>query len=529
MGCWSLELELIDELILSQRAASLGGHRSLDRIPGATLLGAAAATLYQDKDLGRRNAWTVFHSGKVRFGDGLPVSAGTGAMGWPVPLCWHHAKGESVVETGRFKAERLFNLMHTGGKLPGDDSDRQPKQLRDIYVTVFGERVRPETEFRMRTAIDPRTGRAADAQLFGFESLRAGQRFLASLEWDDDVSEEAVEKLQAFFAGRELLLGRSRSAQFGRVRCILKDTAAFLPETVEPKGAEITLWLLSDLAVCDENGAPTLTPSSVNLGLPVGEPVPEKTYTRFRAYAPYNGYQKLFGRERQIIAAGSVLTFKLSRTPTAEEWAALRKTLAGGLGLYRESGLGRCVLEPALLREVNPDFRETKTGISPSTDTPRTTARPDHPYAHWLEWIASGRDAEAERKQWAEQAAKALDQLERNARALNGLADDKPASPGKSQWGRVAEEAKSAAQSDDAYNRLHAALFDTDSGVCKPGSAQEDWHLPTQWQDSEGRERSGTFADWLHERFAERAADASVALGLLANLAQKRLTTREGR
>jgi CRISPR-associated protein Csx10 len=527
MGCWSLELELIDELILSQRAASLGGHRSLDRIPGATLLGAAAAALYQT--LGRRDAWAVFHSGKVRFGDGLPVSAGTGAIGWPVPLCWHHAKGENIVETGRFKAERLFNLMHTDGKLPGEDSDRQPKQLRDVYVTAFGERVRPDTEFRMRTAIDPRTGRAADAQLFGFESLRAGQHFLASLEWDDDVPEEAIGKLQDFFVGRDLLLGRSRSAQFGRVRCVLKDTAASLPETAEPKGAEITLWLLSDLAACDENGAPTLTPSPADLGLPAGEPVPEKTYTRFRSYAPYNGYQKLFGRERQIIAAGSVLTFKLSRTPTAEEWAALRNTLAGGLGLYRESGLGRCVLEPALLREATPGFRETEAAASSSTDIPQTTPCPDHPYARWLERIASGRDAEAERKQWTEQAAKVLDQLECNARALNGLADDKPAGPGKSQWGRVAEEAKFAAQSDDPYNRLHAALFDADSGVCKPGSAQEDWNLPTQWKDGEGRDRSGTFADWLHERFAERETDASVALGLLANLAQKRLNTREGR
>ena len=512
MGRLNLQIELVDELIFSQRSASLGGHGSLHHIPGAALLGVAAARLY--KVLTRELAWAAFHSGKLRFGDGLPVSD-NGSQGWPMPLCWHHAKGETIVKQNRLVLNRVFNLMHCPeGKLPGEDGDRQPKQLREGYVTADGQLLQPDTEFRMRTAINPGTGRAAEAQLFGFQSLAAGQRFHASVDWDKELPALVIENLKAVFDSGDLLLGRSRSAQFGRARCTLLESPLAEPALASEVGEAVSLWLLSDLAANDANGMPTLTPTAADLGLPWGNPVADKTYTRIRSYAPYNTHHQLYGRERQVIAAGSVLSFKVDAPPTASQLADWRIMVNAGLGLYRESGLGRVVLEPELLRGVNPVF----SGPIPQTpQTPRPEV-PVHPFAQWVKQTTDNQDTENERKRWAEQAVLQLVELELNARALAGLGSNDQAGPGKSQWGRVSEVAKTAAQRADSQSVLHTGLFDQDNGICKP--SDPDWGRATQLGN-----RATTFADWLHSRFAEREAeaDAALCLGLLANLAQKRL------
>ena len=512
MGRLNLQIELLDELIFSQRSASLGGHGSLDHIPGAALLGAAAARLY--KSLGREQAWLAFHSGKLRFGNGLPVSA-DGAQGWPLPLCWHQVKGEEVLAQDRLTAGRVFNLMHCeGGKLPGEDSDRQPKQLREGYVTADGQLIKPETAFRMRTAISPDTGRAADAQLFGFQSLAAGQRFRASIDWNGDVPVELIDQIKAVFGG-ELLLGRSRSAQFGRARCCVLNDDPAGPRGHETAEGFISLWLLSDLAAVDGNGMPTLTPTAEDLGLPWGKPLPDKTFTRFRSYAPYNTHHHLYGRERQVISAGSVLSFHLEAKPSAEQLEAWRQLIASGLGLYRESGLGRAVLEPELLRDIKPKFPAPLPSGEKGRKAP-PPVMPAHAFAQWLVKTTENQEADTKRKQWAEEKAKQLEYLEKSARLLAGLADKEPAGPGKSQWGRVSEAAKTAAQGNDGQATLHASLFDPDSGVCKPGDP--DWGRATQLGS-----RSTTFADWLRGCLEERPADGALCLGLLANLAQKRL------
>lgn len=61
-----LRLTLIDELVLSERSATLGGHRGLDYIPGAALLGAAAQRLYGKLATGPCLAGLPFRQGPVR-------------------------------------------------------------------------------------------------------------------------------------------------------------------------------------------------------------------------------------------------------------------------------------------------------------------------------------------------------------------------------------------------------------------------------------------------------------------------------
>src|SRR5262245_58408887 len=66
----TLVIRLVDDLILSEDAASAGSPRTLRYIPGAAMLGLAASQLYDS--LGN-DAFRVFHSGEVRFHNAYPA------------------------------------------------------------------------------------------------------------------------------------------------------------------------------------------------------------------------------------------------------------------------------------------------------------------------------------------------------------------------------------------------------------------------------------------------------------------------
>ena len=84
-----LKITTLEEVVISERAANEGSHASLDYLPGATFLGAIAARLYED--LSEQEAYQVFHSGKVRFGNALPLSQDE-QQTYPMPLCWYKNK-----------------------------------------------------------------------------------------------------------------------------------------------------------------------------------------------------------------------------------------------------------------------------------------------------------------------------------------------------------------------------------------------------------------------------------------------------
>lgn len=506
-----LSFELLDEVVISRRAASSGGQLGLDYLPGAHLLGALAAALY--RELSREDAWLLFHTGKVRFGNALPL-AGDGQPAWPLPLCWRRAAEQPPVDAhGVLVAERVLNLLHA-------DADTEPTgplpTLPEGYIALSGRFCQPRVAFRMKSTLAPDTGRLSETSAFGYESLTAGQRFHADIAYDADIPAYLAARLEDFFAARPILsFGRSRSAQYGRVACE-PGPVATPPPCLPPAGRELSLWLLSDLAACDPHGFPTLAPEAVDLGLPPADPIAHKTFIHPRSYSPYNSFHGLHGAERQVIAQGSVLSYHLRDPLDSAAWAALTDRLAHGLGLYREFGLGRCLASPALLAARHPGFAAAPA--PEARPVPAPVPPPDHPLARWLLQAAEHGSLRGGMKQWAAQAVWELEQLERNARRLNGLREDQTASPSRAHWGRVAEAARRAAAMGDGPHRLHAELFADANSICR--RHDEEWNRPTANPDGQAL----TYRDWLEQKMAERPADAPSALGLLAELAQRRLS-----
>ncbi len=463
-----LEIELLEDCVFSARAATEGGHTSLDRIPGAALLGAAAARLYAG--LGA-DAFTVFHSGRLRFGDGLPI-APSGATAWPVPMAWHHPKNAEIRDgQGCFRGDVLFNFTRRADIPERDGVKVQPKQLRQGYVTEHGEWVRPAHELRLKTAIEATTGRAAEGQLFGYDALHRGQCFRALIEADGDLDRALFERVIDALEG-EVLLGRSRSAEYGRAR-IKAEEAESPPDGLSVPDGQITLWLLSDLALADDHGQPTLQPAPEHFGLPGGRIVWDRTFLRARRYSPWNAARGGFDRERLVLMAGGVVTIQ---PPEGYDQNELTKRLARGVGLHREAGLGWIWLDPPLLMDERPQF----SALPDEKQSSSGASAPDHPLIRWLRDQGGSWKAEAEKA--AEKFVEDYFEQVRRARRFGGIRDDADFGPSRSQWGQVLTMARAYEEGE-----LFRALFEGDDAVIK--GQGEGWNI-----EIDGRQ---TLADWL--------------------------------
>jgi hypothetical protein len=492
MRSHAFAIELLEDAVISRRAATLGGHERLDYLPGQTLLGACAARLYGR--LGRDQGYLVFHSGKVRFGNAWPL-APDGQPAWPMPLAWHEKKADPATHnSARLDPEKVFNFQHHQGEF---EDGAQPQQLRIGYVDAVGRLHQPVRYLRMKTAIDPDSGRAAEAQLFGYEAIARGTRLGGWIEADQDIDEALFEQITKSLEG-ELLLGRSRSAEYGRAR--LSAVTFHPPAPGAFIGNCLTVWLLSDLAVADEWGQPTLEPRPEYLGLPRGRIDWSRTFIRTRRYAPWNGARRAPDLERWVIQQGSVITYALETAPAL----VLLDHCAAGLGLHRECGLGRVWINPHLLAEEHPAWgpvADQRTG-------PDKPALPDHPLVAWLESQVSGDARRQQIEQLARGIATDFAAQRRKAARERGLPANEDFGPSRSQWGRVLEAARS--QSGD---ELLERLFGGNSAIIKPES--EGWG--EKFFDHRHKSQL-TLAQWLNERLAdERRQDLARLVQRLAH------------
>lgn len=448
----TFDIQLEQPLIISQQAASAGAHQSLDYLPGSTLLGLVASRLYAA--LTSDEAWMVFHSGLVRFGDALPLV--NDQAGLPVPLCWHTYKGEIAHSNQYLLADNVFDPS-----LADSDRTRQPVQMRGGYATPSGQLIHPKRQQTLKTAIDRATGMAAESQLFGYEALAAGQHFRCSVSADANVPVALWQRVQQALQGKASL-GRSRSAQFGRVSIAANSRATNAYLAGEATSTRLTLWLLSDLLL-EEQGQPCLTPLPNLLNLPEGSRwLSESSFLRSRRYSSYNAYRRHYDCERQVISGGSVLRFELPRPLTATEI----ETLQQGLGLQIESGLGAVWVNPPLLTSAHPSF----TSTSPAPQV--TRAAPPAPESRLIESLRA-RQQRRLGDQLPEQEAHILfnslcqriGEARRYAACAHGVMVD---APERSQWGRMKQWA-----SDHRNN------------------STELWHLLSNEQDGLLRERSG--------------------------------------
>ena len=392
-----LLIKLIDPLITSASPATAATPEALPNIPGAMLLGVAATRGYAD-GLMLEKAFTLFHSGTVRFDDGLPMCE-AGRVGLPNPLSLHFPKG-------KYPFKNLIDFADVGMR-PGHE------QLRGKAMSGGAEPVDVKTSTTMRTAIDRSTGRAAGSQLFGYQMLDAGQFFMAGIEAPDQgLLDEAIACL---FGGdnteTEVFLGRSKSGEFGRVKITLCAPLE-LPNQMDASSPAY-LWCLSDLWAYDQNGLPTLSPDAAFFES-CGSIDWTRSFTRTRNFSPYNAQWRTRGLERALISRGSVFVVGSSNLKPGIHRFGLGQELGYGLVLISSTPPLVTLMELAAKNVDLPQAEAAQdTGISDLVT--------------WLKQVAPRADLDVS------QDLEALAAHFKTAKRIAGYA----VGPGPNQWGSL--------------------------------------------------------------------------------------------
>ncbi len=489
MKFYKIILTLVEDVIISERATTVGGHRSLNYIPGSNLLGACAVSIYND--LKTAEQFKIFHSGKVRFGHALPLSA-SGDRSLPMPFAWHTIKGgpEHVKKHGLDQKTLISTEVYNLIQAP-DAIQKQPKQLRQGYITQCLEVMNPKTSLRMKTAIDPDTARAAKTQLFGYQALVARQQFSATLIMDE-IDEALEESITNVFSG-QIYLGRSRSAQYGKVNCqIIADQAA---EVFPSDTTESSIWLISDLALQDQYAQPvssnTINSALADCGLPDAKVEWERSILRYRRYSHYNSTRRKYDMEKQLIEKGSILTVTTNAALTEQQINHLQ----AGIGCHREMGMGQVIINHPLLNNKHPqalnEFQEYSEDLKPAKP------KPNDKLVHWLISRTNKKTSIHNDHAIAEKYANLLPDLYKKAKRYTGLQNHQTIGPSATQWSAVMELGK---QNPADLSRLKNDLFGSGDNeqdknlniICRTNDV--DWSVTTF-----DKGKQTTFLTWLQQ------------------------------
>ena len=465
MGELYFKIELLDDVVLSQKTATVGNHKSLDYIPGSVLLGVAAARSYSK--VSAKDAWELFNSSKLRFFNAYPLVNNKRAI--PVPLSFHK---EKEPELG--KEKDIYNFACEEGK---SGITGQPRQLRSGYLNLLGKKdekvnaekiniVLPSLTSRMRTAIDEKTGTAAKSQLYGYESLNAGQVFMGKIEWDDSV-DTSVKNVKELFESKSeeiIHIGRSKTASYGRAKLSKidnsesiekKETFDELPVNID--GNSFSILAVSDLCLRNPvTGTPELKVLPEFLGLGADWKLDEnRCFTRPSFIYQYNAYRKELEIQKTLISKGSVFTFKSESTKKLtedkKEQEQVLESIKEGIGEAKNQGFGEISLfnlGPKFIKEEIEDVKSIETeGLSDDDKA-------------WLTWLRPGSIS----KDVFEIVQKAFEDFMTICRSIGNGTRSKTKLPGKNQWGKILILSRTCDKKKDLYSQL----FEGENPLIKP-------------------------------------------------------------
>ena len=490
-------MTLNEDVVISQNSKTLGGHISKDYIPGSVLLGAVADSLYSHKT--QQQAWEFFHSGKVRFGNALPVSK-NGYATYPVPRSWFCEKDK--------KQEKENAINFAKEEFPQGEP---LEQFRGKYFTfqsnTDAELISPVSNYQMKTSIDHDKGVAAEGELFGYNSLQADQRFYFRIDSED---ESVLDEISEQLLNKPIYLGKSRSAEFGSVS-ITELTKS--PEITPPQNeaSQVILWLLADMLIYDENGIPTLQPQgeAIHSSMQGWHLDFARSFIYKRRIALFNAKYQRRELEREVIGMGSVLCFTpgdntSQKTLSAEQ---LQEIQNQGIGSYRQLGLGQVWVNPDLLNVAEYKFSTNAETII--KEKPQYIQEPKNLIMRHLQQRWSKQENYQKLDITAEAWAKELTLLYHSARNLLPHVQNGCVGPSPTQWGRVMEASKNLMESppDYVFRELFKTLFDKD-GICKKNDPQ--WDAEVHIEDG-GKQQLGSFRIWFMSKVKSKRDDKQLA------------------
>ena len=436
MKTYHFKCTLLSDVVLPARAATEGTVDSLDFIPGAKFMGIIASN-YSDFAENTQKQLDLFHNGSVAFGNAYPYRAGQ--RYYPAPAQYFTRKGKKPTEEPLFlnhliPPKTLDNMIAEG---------KQTKQVRGGYIDEAGNHyLTVSPNFELKSAYDTTQRRSADAQMFGYYGLPRGMVYVFTVS---DFTGRYGAEIESRLVGNRSV-GRSRSAQYGRVRIERIEEG---PLNI-PAGEVQTVYAAADLCFYDQYGH-FKRPTATDLGVEGCIDWP-RSQVRYRTYQSWNTHRWNRDADRWVVQRGSVFVLK--------EGATLSDNANGYVGSHYAEGFGRVLYDPGFLSATDGSYQR-KIAVAPEEihlPTPETGRTTDD---QLLRLIAARRQRKKHRTQidtWVNKFVR-----EQGNRFGSEIT--------KSQWGTVRNYAKHAAN----YDTLHTILFDENMGVLRRGQTEKLW------------------------------------------------------
>jgi len=343
------EVEFLDDIVLnSSSATTMGLSDTLDYIPASAFLGMVAKGDNYNKF---SDSFGIFHSSKVRFGDGHILNGNN--YSYKVPFSYFINKGESLEEAKIYHHHKLTKTQRDELKSKGI----QLKQVRSGYFDKDFNLLELKYNYTQKSAFENR--RSKKSSMYGYRAIKRGAKFGFEISCDDKkLLDEVVEKLD----NKTHRLGKSKNNQFGRVKIKLNnsiDTTITQKPLIDNK---ILLYAKSNLALIDNEGNFIATPTTSSLNLPNSAKIDFKnSQIRNRVYSPYNSTRDTRDYERVIIEKGSIIAVEVESSFDLQSY---QERIKNGVGAYLSEGFGEIIINPAFLYdEVNFNKQKTKTAI----------------------------------------------------------------------------------------------------------------------------------------------------------------------
>ena len=322
------EVAFLSDIVLPATSNTQGNIEQLDFIAGSNFLGMVARNYKEFED-----SFDIFHSGKVRFGDGHILHGGKESCKMPLSYFFDKGKEETLYNHHLIEDFKVFDQL---------------KQKRNGYITQDLESVFIDYTYTQKSAYDKKDRKSLDGSMFGYSAMRKGLKWRFSIKIDESIKPKDLKLLKETIVGQKRL-GKSKSAQYGLVDIrFIKEQVAKEQNAKSLK--EVVIYAKSRIALVDKEGNPTYDLKYLCDGLEYKDEKDNliskidypKSQIKTSTFTPYNGAMQTKTYERVCINKGSVIVLN---NVTKEQLAEIQK----GIGAYLSEGFGEVLIDPSFL------------------------------------------------------------------------------------------------------------------------------------------------------------------------------------
>jgi len=443
------ECTFLSDIVLNSNTATEEQFKSLDYIPGANFLGIVAKHYDELKD----NAFDIFHSGKVRFGDAHIAINNERSL--KMPVSWFYEKGDEDKKE-IYIHHKITDKMH-------EEFTKKGKQLKQIRTGFFDDdkvATIPHS-YSLKSAYDREKRSSKEEQMYGYDALQKGSKWIFYIEADD---ENLLNKVTDKIVGKHNI-GRSKTAQYGRVEIEMLDN--YNNDYKVNNSDELIIYFESCAAFMDEFGEPTFQPLEKDLLLETGNINWEKSQIRTKSFAPWNYTRKTRDADRVCIDKGSVIIIENENISPVE----FAEKVKYGIGLYKNEGFGKVLINPDfLIPDENANLKNPPQSTKNADCNQQIPAivETDESDKIIIDFL-SGKQSEEDKKKII---------IEATNKFVSKYGEKWQKSISSSQWGAVRE----IAQRITDYTKMMKELFSEDKdergikgGFLMHGKSEQKW------------------------------------------------------